>query len=139
MARENRNHNTTLLWGCAGLIVAFFFLAAFLLLFALGRDREFARYPGALPISSHSNYTGLPFQYRWDDSYLVDDNFTAVYNWYSLTFNLGAESRALGGCIHMAGETGQWRIKRFVTVLVCTTPEGQMVFVTRTTAVKRHP
>lgn len=139
MARENQNHNTTLLLGCTGLMVAFFFLLAFLLLWALGHDRELARYPGARSISSHSNYTGLPFQYRWDDSYLVDDNFTAVYNWYSITFDLGAESRALGGCIHMAGENGQLMVKRYVTVLVCATPEGQMVFVTRTTAVTRHP
>jgi hypothetical protein len=112
-------------------------LAAFVLLFALGQDRAFARYPGARPIASHSNYTGLPFQYRWDDAYLVEDNFTAVYQWYSTTFNLGAESRANGDCIELDGESGQFLLKRYTIVQVCLRPEGQMVYVSRVTAVNR--
>jgi len=135
--KENRNHNASLLLGCGGLSAILFFIAAFALITILSRDREAARYPGATPISSHSNYTGLPFQYRWDDSYLVDDNFTAVYSWYSITFNLGAESQANGGCILMDGQNGEFLVKRFVTVLVCVHPDGQMVYVTRTTAVNR--
>ena len=56
-------------------------MAAFLCLAAvaaaaLHQDRQAARYPGALPISSHSNYSGLPNQFRWDNAYRTTDNFT---------------------------------------------------------------
>jgi len=135
--KENRNYNVSILFGCGGFFVLFFFIAGFALIALIGRDREEARYPGAVPVSSHSNYTGLPFEYRWDDSYLVQDNFTAVYNWYSVTFNLGAESLANGNCIQMDGQQEQFLIQRSVIVLVCQTAQGQRVYVSRSTAVNR--
>ncbi|MCP4357892.1 MAG: hypothetical protein GY796_07755 [Chloroflexi bacterium] len=70
--------DSSLLLGCGGFSAILFFTAAFTLLAILSQEREAAHYPGARPISSHNNYTGLPFEYRWDDSYLVDDNFTVV-------------------------------------------------------------
>lgn len=134
---HHREDNVSWLLGCGGLIAVFFFIAAFALLAVLNRDREGARYPGAALTASHSNYSGLPFSYRWDDAYLVDDNFTAVYEWYSLKYDLGAESQAIGGCIYLDGTRGQRFLRRYVTVLVCTTPAGQRVFISRTTAVNR--
>lgn len=135
--KENRNYNVSILIGCGGFIIIIFFVTGFALIALIGWDRELARYPGAVPVSSHSNYTGLPFEYRWDDSYLVQDNFTAVYNWYSTTFNLGAESQANGTCIQMDGQQEQILIQRSVIVLVCQTAQGQRVYVSRRTAVNR--
>jgi len=132
-----RTYNTKFLVGCGSSVILFFFIAAFLLLAFMNNDREQTRYPGATAVSSHSNYSGLPYEYRWDDSYLVRDNFTAVYQWYSTTFNLGAEARANGDCIQLDGQTSQLRVKRTVNVLLCTTPLGQRVYVTRITAVNR--
>jgi hypothetical protein len=103
---------------------------------SFARDRQAGRYPGALSISSHSNYKSLPFGYRWDDSYLTTDNFTAVYNWYSITFDLGAESRAIGKCTLLEGAENQLILKRYISVFVCNTPDGQMVFVTRSTSLR---
>ena len=85
-------------------------------------------------MASHSNYRGLPYQYRWDDTYLTTDNFTAVYNWYSVTFDLGAEARALEKCTLLEGTNEQLVVKRHVSVSLCNTPEGQMIFVTRSTS-----
>ena len=133
----NRDDKISILSGCGGVIAILLFIIAFALLAVINRDRDGARYPGAAIISSHSNYTGLPLLFRWDDAYLVDDNFTAVYEWYSLRYDLGAESRANGGCINMDGQQSDFIVKRYITVLVCTTPRGQRVFVTRTTAVNR--
>ncbi|KAA3658304.1 MAG: hypothetical protein DWQ04_25480 [Chloroflexi bacterium] len=132
-----RNYNAKILLGCGTVMFFFFFIAAFLLLTILNNDRDQALYPGATSVSSHSNYSGLPYEYRWDDSYLVRDNFTTVYQWYSTTFNLGAEARANGDCIQLDGQTSQLRVKRTVNVLLCTTPAGQRVYVTRITAVNR--
>ncbi len=132
-----RDYNAKILIGCGSVMIMFFFMAAFVLLNVMNKDRDQARYPGATTISSHSNYSGLPYEYRWDDSYLVRDNFTAVYQWYSVTFNLGAEARANGDCIELDGQTKQLRVRRTVNVLLCTTPVGQRVYVTRITAVNR--
>ena len=134
---KNKKYNPSILLGCTGFIILLFFITGFGLVAVLSQEREVARYPKAVSISSHSNYTGLPFEFRWDDSYLVQDNFTAVYNWYSTTFSLGAESQANGGCIQMDGQQEQFLIKRNVVVLVCQTEQGQRVYVSRTTAVNR--
>ena len=135
--KQNQNQNIAVLFGCGGIIVVGFFITAFALIAILSQDREIARYPGAISTSSHSNYTGLPFEYRWDDSYLVKDNFTAVYNWYSIRFNLGAESQANGTCIHMDGQQGEFLVKRYVIVLICQTDQGQRIYVTRATILNR--
>ncbi|MCA9927125.1 MAG: hypothetical protein KC419_01555 [Anaerolineales bacterium] len=132
-----QNYNAKILFGCSSAMFLSFFMAAFLLLFIVNNDRNQAHYPGAASISSHSNYSGLPFEYRWDDSYLIRDNFTAVYQWYSITFNLGAEARANGSCIQLEGQTKKLKIKRTTNVLLCSTPNGQRAYVTRITAVQR--
>jgi hypothetical protein len=132
-----REYNAKILIGCGTVMILFFFMAAFMLLTIMNTDRDQARYPGATAVSSHSNYSGLPYEYRWDDSYLVQDNFTAVYQWYSITFNLGAEARANGDCIELDGQTSQLKVKRTINVLLCTTPAGQRAYVTRITAVQR--
>lgn len=130
-------YNAKILVSVSTVVILFFFIAAILLLNIMNNDRDQARYPGATVVSSHSNYSGLPFEYRWDDSFLVRDNFTAVYQWYSTTFNLGAEARANGDCIQLDGQTSQLQVNRTVNVLLCTTTQGQRVYVTRITAVNR--
>ena len=134
---NNKNYNAMILLGCGGFITLLFFIAGFSLIAILNQEREVARYPGAVPVSSHSNYTGLPFEFRWDDSYIVRDNFTAVYNWYSITFNLGSESQANGNCIQLDGQQEQYLIERHVIVLICKTTKGQRIYVSRVTAVNR--
>lgn len=139
MDTNSIDHNRNLLLGCgtAAAIAAVLFIGALLLLFA--RDRQAAQYPGATAISSHSNYKGLPFEYKWDDTYLTGDNFTAVYNWYSITFNLGAEMRANDRCILLAGTNPQLVSKRHLSIMLCNTPSGQMIFVSRSTVFGGKP
>jgi hypothetical protein len=134
IVEELRVHNQSLLAGCGLIIlIGVFALAGFLILLFV-RDRESARYPGSVPISSHSNYKGLPFEYRWDNSYRTSDNFTDVYNWYSVTFDLGAESRANGECILLEGSNSQFAFSRHYSVFLCSTLFGQMIYVTRSTS-----
>ncbi len=107
-----------------------------LVAFVLIRDRGAAQYPGSVPVASHSIYKAGALEYRWDDSYLATDNFTAVYNWYSITFELGAESRAIERCILLEGTNAQFVAKRHISVLLCNTPNGQRIFVSRSTTFK---
>ena len=123
-----------LLLGCGGMVVLL--AIGCLLIFSLTfyQDRQAGRYPGSVELSSHNNYKGLPFHYRWDNSYLTTDNFTQVYNWYSIFFDLGAESRANGECILLDGARTVLFTTRYTSVLLCSTPAGQMVYVTRSTS-----
>lgn len=109
---------------------------AFALVAVLNRDRGLVQYPGSTPLSTHSNYASLPRTYRWDDTFRTQDDFTAVYNWYSINFDMGAESRANGSCILLETNDQFLRAQRFMSVFICGTPEGQLVFVSRTTTFK---
>ncbi len=111
------------------------FFATFVTL-SVSRDRSAARYPGSTEITSHSNYSGLPRQIRWDNSYYTADGFTDVYNWYSTEFNLGAESRAIGRCILLDGPVDSLMWQRYYSVLICNTDDGQLVYVTRSTILR---
>jgi hypothetical protein len=97
----------------------------------LQNQRQAAQYPGSILLSSHSAYHRLPYHFRWDDAYRTPDPFVDVYRWYSLTFDLGAESRANGGCIELDGEDRQFLFRRRISVIVCNTPQGQLVYVMR--------
>jgi hypothetical protein len=133
MDNEKRSFTQTIVVGC-GLIVLLGLLCLPLsLLYWISQDRQTAQYPGATPISSHSNYSGLPFEFRWDDSYHTTDNFTDVYSWYSITFDLGSESRALEKCILLEGSNRAVVASRSFSVFLCNTPGGQMIYVTRST------
>lgn len=134
--QQREGWNQQVLWGCAFAFVLTSLFGLSLILVALQRDRNIVHYPGASPVAAHSNYGGLPFQVRWDNSYFTTDNFTDVYHWYSVTFNLGAESRALERCILLEGPTDQILIERYLSVLLCNAPEGQYIYVTRTTRLK---
>lgn len=131
-----RTYNRNILFGCGALAL----LIAVVLVGVVGlvawQDRQAARYPGSLPIASHSIYRGLPNEYRWDDTYLTTDNFTTVYNWYSVNFDLGAEARAMEKCTTLEGSHPQLVLNRYVTVSVCSTPDGQLIFVSRTTSLR---
>jgi hypothetical protein len=135
MVEEILAYNYSFLLGC-GLttLVGVIALAGTLaLLFA--RDRQAGQYPDSVPLSNHSNYRGLPFEYRWDNSYRTSDNFADVYNWYSVKFDLGAESRANGNCILLEGSHDQLAFRRRTSVFLCHTGYGQMIYVTRSTSI----
>ena len=133
---KDHAYNRNLLFGCGALALLFIVALCALTGAVAWRDRQAARYPGSLPISSHSMYKALPNEYRWDDTYLTTDNFTTVYNWYSVKFDLGAEARAMEKCTTMEGQNPQLVLNRITTVSVCNTPDGQLIFVSRTTSLR---
>lgn len=122
------------LLGCVMLALLFLFGSGAVAIAAINQDRQAAQYPGSVPISIHSNYRGLPSQFRWDNTYRTTDPFKAVYNWYSVTFDMGAETRAIGQCILLEKSSDRFRIERSISVFICETPDGQMIYVSRSTA-----
>lgn len=128
-ARINRQQN--LIFGCSLVICLAGICVAVVAGLLIRHERQTAQYPGSARVSSHSNYTALPREIRWDDSYLTADPFPQVYNWYSGRFGLGTEARANGTCILLEGLVQQQFVERYTGVMLCDTPTGRMIFVSR--------
>lgn len=92
-----------------------------------------AAFPGSTLTGSDtmvSYATGLAV--KRTNTYRSDAPFSQVYNWYSRRYSLGPEAHAQGSCILMGRSfTTLWVIKEQITVTVCGTPNGQMMFVSR--------
>jgi hypothetical protein len=136
MANKYQVDHRNMLLGCSliALIVLIGLMA--LSVFVFRQERQAARYPGAARISSHANYKSLPREFRWDDAYRTADPFPAVYNWYSNGFNLGPERRANGSCILLEGLTSRLALERYMGVMLCDTPRGRMIFVSRSVSLR---
>jgi hypothetical protein len=135
MAKSNSNSN--LLLGCGIILLLSLLLFATTFVLTFGRARQETYYPGSVALSNHANYRGLPTQLRWDNSYLTTDPFNDVYRWYSIKFDLGAEDRALGNCITLEGPIEHLLLEQTINVEICGTSNGQMVFVSRSMALRR--
>lgn len=134
MPKNNDNRNVLL--GCGLFVLLGFILVGSALVVAVNRSRQEVHYPGALSLSAHANYRGLPTHIRWDNSYLTSDSFNDVYRWYSIRFALGAEDRANGSCITLEGPIKNQFLDQTITVVICGTPRGTMIFVSRSAAIR---
>jgi hypothetical protein len=132
--KKNAHYNRKILAGCGLFVLVGIAAVISLTAFFIAQDRESARYPDAVPVSNHENYSGLPFNYKWDNVYHTTDPFPAVYNWYSTGFHLGPEMRANGRCIVMEGSQKRLAVTRYMNVLLCDTPDGRMIYVSRSTS-----
>jgi len=130
-------YNRKILAGCTLLVLLAALGAVALLGSSVSRERKRAQYPGSVALTGHSNYSALPSQFRWDNSYRTVDPFPTVYQWYSTTFDLGAEARALGDCILLDGTTSAFVVERYTSVVLCDTPTARLIYVTRSTAFRR--
>lgn len=92
-----------------------------------------ADYPGAIRSASETKLRYTPgLVLRRVSAYRSSDPFPKVYQWYSRRFDLGPESHAQGACVNMGRSfTTLWLIKEQITVTICGTPNGQMMFVDR--------
>jgi hypothetical protein len=97
-----------------------------------------AEYPGATLVAGDTLIHYLPsLVVRNTSTYRSNAPFPDVYNWYSKHFQLGPENHAQGTCILMGRSfTRLGLIKEQVTVSVCATPTGQMMFVDRSSVVR---
>lgn len=136
MKKQAAHYHGKILAGCGLVVLVLVAAVVGLAAMLLSWDRQSARYPDAEPISQHQNYSGLPFNYKWDNTYHTTDPFPAVYNWYSTGFDLGTEMRANGSCILLEGSQKRLNATRYMSVLLCDTPTGRMIFVSRSTSLR---
>ena len=99
--------------------------------------RQSADYPGSLYLGDNVIYKFSPLVIRRDSSYRSTDEFGKIYNWYSVGFDLGPEAYAQSQCILMARSFTDYRIiERDMSVTLCDTPNGRMIFVMRSLALR---
>lgn len=104
------------------------------------RYRDAADYPGATFLGAHTLYNFSPhLVIRRDTSYQTSAPFNDIYDFYSRGFDLGPEQHAQGACILMGdATTTAWVIETEMTVTLCDTPEGRMIFVMRAVSLRRR-
>lgn len=102
------------------------------------RYRDAADYPGATFLGANTLYTFSPhLVIRRDTSYQTSAPFNDIYDFYSRGFDLGPEQHAQGTCILMgAATTTAGVIETAMTVTLCDTPDGRMIFVMRTVSLR---
>jgi hypothetical protein len=120
----------TTLAGCGLAVLIVVVLAGIAGVSIFNRARHAARYPGATPISTHYKQR-LPYSFRWDNSYHTADPFPKVFNWYSTKFDLGSENRAISNCSQLQGPQPQLVGEGLMSVILCDTPTGRLIYVTR--------
>lgn len=93
-------------------------------------------YPGAVQVSDHGIYRLTPYlTLRRNASYRTVDPFVDVYAFYSRGFALGPEAHAQSNCILMARRTTAFYVLNLqMTVTLCDTAAGRMVYVMRSLA-----
>ncbi len=98
-----------------------------------------ADYPGALLVSAKTGFKVWPtWQLRRSTSYQTTDSFSEVYVWYSTRFALGPEKYALGSCNQMLSTSELlWVFEVQMSVSVCDTPTGRMMWVDRALTLRR--
>lgn len=118
-------------------------LASTLLLCVVGTasvytiDRRATFYPNSNLITSNSKVR-LPDTFRWDEAYSTTDPYNVVFSWYSNKFNLGPESAANGACA-MAEDSATVLLifDRYTGVMICETGDERLVYINRTTFIRR--
>ncbi len=134
MDNELRQYNQKILTGYGTLI--FITLIGFGILKGLiiQQNEQATQYPSVQRLGSSSNYSRFPRYIKWDETYLSQDEFPKVQNWYSHAFDLSSETAAIERCIYLDGTDKQRLVTRHVTVFICDTPDGTMTFISRITS-----
>lgn len=128
-----------ILWALAAAVVALALTSLILLRLGLYYWNA-SDYPGADQFGKNYLYKITPqVELRQDAAYHSNDPFPAIYNYYSSGFRLGPEARAQGACIEMMKASRfAWVIERDMSVTLCDTPKGRMIFVTRIFSLSLH-
>jgi hypothetical protein len=115
------------------LFLAFLTAGCAVLAVLLAQTWRATDYPGATRVSDQNLAIYTPnFVLRRTTVYRTDDPFPQVYNWYSNQFILGPENYAQGTCISMSNAADRgWLLEEQMSVMVCNTPNGRMMFVMR--------
>lgn len=96
-------------------------------------DRQETSYPGSAELSNHDVFKLSPhLYYRHDTVYRTDDDFPKVYRWYANAFGLGPQTQGQHNCTSIFRSEIFFRIKTVMTVTLCDSSNGRLIFTERT-------
>ncbi len=124
-------NNKLVIWGVAT-VFGLMILCGSIGVVAWNLDKSAAHFPNARLVAHHSNYS-LPKLYRWDHTYATNASIDEVYQWYSITFDMGPEKEANGSCSLLEEMNSTFFYERYTGVLICEMNVERMMFVTRGT------
>ncbi len=137
MASFLRNGRKNWLMWAVGLLLSVFLIAILAGVGVLVRQfddfRASMQYPNSVELSSHENYSQLLSGFRWDATYLSQDDFRDVFSWYSTKYNMGAEDTAIGRCSYVEVVDRTALTLTVIGMHLCDTNEGRHINVTRQT------
>lgn len=132
LSRQSPHENKKLwIWGAAA-VFGMLILCGSIGVVAWNMDKSAAHFPGARLVTHHSKYS-LPKLYRWDHTYATNASIDEVYQWYSITFDMGPEKKANSSCSLLEELNSNFFYERYTGVLICETHVERMMFVTRGT------
>jgi hypothetical protein len=136
MNDKNRVYHRSLPLGCGFLASSLIIGLTLVVGLVIRQDLQAARYPGAAPVSDRSFYT-LRYTF-WNNVYLTPDPIEEVHNWYvnRLDMNLVDDQWVGEDCLLLNRLRRGFDIEQELGVLVCETPAGQEVYVTRSIALR---
>lgn len=90
-------------------------------------------YPATRPLSSQTDYQGLPDYLILNDTFLSSDSLYEIRAWYIQRFRLSAVSEGIGsdGCHVLYGSRSDFKVRRYMGVMICEAPGGQIIQITR--------
>lgn len=91
------------------------------------------QYPGSVALSHHENYSNILSGFRWDATFLSQDDFRDVFGWYSVKYVMGAEDAAMGRCSYVERTDKTHLTQTTISLHLCDTDEGRHINVSRQT------
>lgn len=124
-------------WSILILLLLTLFVCSGSSLLVANASRQSLQYPGSQPLSEHHIRRFFPNPtFKSSQSYLADDKFPDVLNWYSHRFRLGVEKQAQSKCSHHYATHPIFLLSQTTTLTLCDTSQGRMIFVQQTTALR---
>jgi hypothetical protein len=138
MKGKKRANNRTMLLGCGLLGLVALIGAIALLAVIIDQDRQAARYPGAALVSRRNIYSPAANTVLWHDAFRHTEPVWDIFEWYHTQFGLTLDLTShtmKDGCYTLTGVKRSFIVERRMNVVVCETPNGQTISVTRATSI----
>ena len=139
MSRKKGVDHRSLVLGCGLLLVVSIIGGIGLLIIAVRLDQQTIRYPGTTALSSRADYQGVPNYVILNDAYLTKDTVGEIHSWYTERFrlNMVAEGTGPSECYVLYGSSIYLAVRRHMGVMICETPSGRTIQVTRSILLER--
>lgn len=127
---DQQQANRNALLGCALLLLVALVLGGGSLALFIQHQLDAVRYPGSTELRGQSYLTLRPDYLRLENAYRARDDFVPVRNWYIVQHGLRVVEEG-EDCVGLSDSNKTLFARHLTSVLICDTPRGQFILVTR--------